>query len=313
MTSADQVSRLLALVPYLQRHADADLGQTAADFGISTAQLISDLGVLWYCGLPQGLPGDLIEIDMDAVAESGRIRLSNAEYLSRPMRFTPDEALSLVVALRAVAELVAEDSAEAVRTALAKLEAAAGTPHSATVAVSGGDLEVREVLTAAINAAVQVSFDYTDSGREPSHPTVAPARLIASDGFGYLQAWNPERGDWRTYRLDRIVEPQLSADAAPHLGEPPEFGPSWLERSPDAVPVTVTIAATAAWITEYIPVQEVRPGPDGIEVDLLVADPAWLRSLILRLGPALLAATPPEVWASAREAAADALAGYDAG
>lgn len=312
MTSADQVSRLLALVPYLQRHTNADLAQTAADFGISAEQLISDLEVLWYCGLPQGLPGDLIEIDMDAVAANGQIRLSNADYLSRPMRFTPDEALSLVVALRAVAELVAEDSAGAVRSALAKLEAAVETPHSATVAVAGGDLEVRDALTAAINAAVQVSFDYTDAAREPSHPTVAPVRLITSDGLGYLQAWNPERADWRTYRLERISAVGLTDEAMPELGEPPEFGPSWLERSPEAVPVTLTIAPAAAWITEYIPVQQVRPGAEGIEVDLLVADPAWLRSLILRLGPALRAAEPAQVWVSAREAAADALAGYDA-
>ncbi len=105
MTSAEQVARLLALVPYLQSHPDAELGTTADVFGVSTEQLLEDLNVLWYCGLPGGMPGDLIEIDMDTVAASGKIRLSNAEYLARPMRFTPDEAMSLVVALRAVREL----------------------------------------------------------------------------------------------------------------------------------------------------------------------------------------------------------------
>ena len=310
MTSADQVSRLLALVPYLQRHPDADLAETASHFGIGTQQLIADLGVLWYCGLPGGLPGDLIEIDMDAVAETGQIRLSNAEYLSQPMRFTPDEALSLVVALRAVAELVGDDAAEAVRSALAKLETAAGTPRSATVAVVGGAAGVRELLAQAITAKVQVSFDYIDAARESSHPTVAPIRLITSDGFGYLQAWSPQRGDWRTYRLDRIAEVTVTSQGIPAVGEPPEFGPGWLESSPDAVPVTLTVTAETAWIAEYIPVQQVRRTDAGVEVDLLVADPAWLRSLILRLGPALVAAAPEEVWGSAIDAANEALAGY---
>ena len=162
MTSADQVSRLLALVPYLQRHPDADLDETAQDFGISTKQLLADLDVLWYCGLPGGLPGDLIEIDMDAVHDSGRIRLSNADYLARPMRFTPDEALSLIVALRAVRELAAALPEDGVDTALAKLERASGASVAPRVAVSTGPARVREELTAAIEHRQVVEFDYTD-------------------------------------------------------------------------------------------------------------------------------------------------------
>ena len=48
----DQVSRLLALVPYLQARADVSLAQAAADFGVSPDQLRKDLKVLWMCGLP---------------------------------------------------------------------------------------------------------------------------------------------------------------------------------------------------------------------------------------------------------------------
>ena len=93
MTSASQVPRLLALVPYLQSHPDADLAETAAVFGVPPRQLVADLKVLWFCGLPGGAPGDLIEVDMDAL-DAGTIRLTNAEFLARPQRFTPEEALS---------------------------------------------------------------------------------------------------------------------------------------------------------------------------------------------------------------------------
>lgn len=75
------------------------------------------------CGLPGGLPGDLIEIDMDAAEEHGTIHLTNADYLARPMRFTLDEVMSLVVALRTVAEVATGDTAAAVGSALAELEA----------------------------------------------------------------------------------------------------------------------------------------------------------------------------------------------
>lgn len=313
MTSADQVARLLALVPYLQRHPDADLETTAGTFGVSTKQLLSDLDVLWYCGLPGGMPGDLIEIDMDAVNQSGRIRLTNADFLPRPMRFTTDEALSLLVALRAVRELAAPGQGDGVDTALAKLEAAAGASALPKVALSGGPVKVRDELAAAIQAGVLVELDYTDSGLEPSTPKVAPLRLIVRDGFGYLQAWNVARAGWRTYRLDRIDAVRVGEEPAADFGEPPEFGPGWLERSGEAQPVTLRLTSAAAWITEYIPIQAVRPCDIGVEVDLLVADPAWLRSLLLRLGDGLVQVIPEEASQSARKAAADALAAYRAG
>jgi proteasome accessory factor C len=312
MTSADQVSRLLALVPYLQLHPDADLGGTAGTFGVSTKQLLADLDVLWYCGLPGGLPGDLIEIDMDALNDSGRIRLSNAEFLGRPMRFTPDEALSLLVALRAVGELAGPDQGDGVDSALAKLEQAAGTSALPKVAVLGAPAPVRDDLAAAIEAGELVEFDYTDSGLEPSTPTVAPVRLLVRDGYGYLQAWNEEREGWRTYRLDRIDAVRRTGQATGGHGDAPEFGSGWLESSAEAMQVTLRLAASAAWITEYIPIQQVRRDGEVTEVDLLVADPAWLRSLVLRLGAGLVEVIPAEAAVSAQKAAAEALAAYRA-
>lgn len=311
MTSADQVARLLALVPYLQTHRDAELGDTAGVFGVSAEQLLADLDVLWYCGLPGGLPGDLIEIDMDTVAESGRIRLTNADYLTRPMRFTPDEAMSLVVALRAVRELAGGHLAQGVDSALAKLEHATGapTPH---VAVAGGTEEIRELLAAAIGGHVVVELDYTGAGLAPSSPRVAPAQLMVRDGFGYLQAWSLERTAWRTYRLDRISAVRATTDPAGDIGEPPEFGPGWLEQRPDAAEVTLRLAPEAAWITEYHPIRAMRKLAGSIEVDLLVADPAWLRALLLRLGGQVRGVVPAEAADGAREAAAEALLAYGA-
>ncbi|PFG16523.1 proteasome accessory factor C [Propionicimonas paludicola] len=314
MTSADQVSRLLALVPYLQHHPDAELEATAEVFGVSSRQLIADLNVLWYCGLPGGGPGDLIEIDMDAVTDSGRIRLSNADYLDRPMRFTPDEALSLVVALRTVRELAPASAAPGIDSALAKLEQATGTVAVTTkVAVASGSAELRDLLAQAISESVLVKLEYTDAGQELSTPVVAPVRLIVRDGFGYLQAWSLDRQAWRTYRLDRISSAEPTAQPAPALPEPPEFGPGWLEQRPEAAEVTLRLRTEAAWVAEYYPIRHVRRGEDWLEVDLLVADPGWLRSLLLRLGRAVLSIQPEQAGDAAAEAAAEALGAYQAG
>ena len=50
--------------------------------------LREDLSVLWMCGMPGLTPGDLIDIDMDAVDGEGVIHLSNADYLTRPLRLS---------------------------------------------------------------------------------------------------------------------------------------------------------------------------------------------------------------------------------
>jgi proteasome accessory factor C len=311
MTSADQVSRLLALVPYLQRNPDVDLAETAVAFGITTKQLLKDVDVLRYCGLPGGFPGDLIEIDTDAL-DSGRIRLSNAEFLNRPMRFTRDEALSLLVALRAVAEL-ADGEDGAVTSALAKLEQATETSQPPKVLLASGDAELRDELRSAIESKVLIELDYTDAGLEPSRPVVAPAQVFVRDGYAYVQAWNPERGDWRSYRLDRIGAMRRTEIVVGGLGEPPAFDVGWLENSAEAKTVTLCLAPRAGWITEYIPVSKARIGQEYVEVELLVADPAWLRSLLLRLGADVLSVTPADAAIGARTAAAEALLAYRAG
>src|SRR5674536_245762 len=90
-TSTDQVARLLALIPYLQARPGITLADAAAAFSISQKQLMADLWVAFMCGLPGGMPGDLIEVDMDAVEGEGVIRLSNAAVLSKPLRLAPHE------------------------------------------------------------------------------------------------------------------------------------------------------------------------------------------------------------------------------
>ena len=113
--------------------------------------MVSDLEVLWYCGLPGGLPGDLIEIDMDAVRAEGRIRLSNADYLPRPMRFTLDEVTSLVVALQAVRELAGDSATGSIDSLLTKLRKLTGEAEPRiAVSMAGGQADIRGVLADAI-------------------------------------------------------------------------------------------------------------------------------------------------------------------
>src|SRR5215211_8301612 len=129
----DQVARLLTLVPYLHSHPQVRLDETARAVGSTPEQVVKDLGVLFMCGLPGGFPDDLIDVDLDALEDpdegglrlEGVIRISNADYLARPLRLTPTEATAIIVALRALRASADETTRDVVDRTIAKLEAAA--------------------------------------------------------------------------------------------------------------------------------------------------------------------------------------------
>ena len=49
-----------------------------------------------------------------------------------------------------------------------------------------------------------VSFDYRDRADHASSRRVEPHSLVTVHGLWYLVAYDPDRDDWRTFRVDRI-------------------------------------------------------------------------------------------------------------
>ena len=68
------------------------------------AQMLKDLRVLYMCGLPGYGPGELIDINVEAIEDDpdGLVRVDNAEFLARPLRLGSNEASALIVALHAL-------------------------------------------------------------------------------------------------------------------------------------------------------------------------------------------------------------------
>lgn len=296
MTSGPQVARLLTLVPYLYQREYVDVAQAAADFHVTTAQILNDLQVLVMCGLPGGLPDDLIEIDLDLARHEGVIHLRNAP-VERPLRFTRGEAMSLIVAVEAVREVADAATAKAAQSVIDKLSALVGQAPPVRVDVVAGVDEVRTSLAAAIAQRSRVRLTYDGfSRRATTWPVVDPQRIDVVDGAAYLVAWSLGSG-WRHFRLDRIAAVEPFGDAERH-GDP-AVATGWF---PDADVVTLGVDESAAWIAEYYPTREVTPLTDGgVRVVLPVADPGFLTSLILRLGSQIRFVDPPS-------AADDALA-----
>lgn len=315
MRSFDQVARVLTLIPYLQAHPNSPLEEIADRLRITPAQVLKDLAVIWMCGLPGGLPGDLIEVDMEAATQSGVVNLSNAEVLARPMRFTPDEVFSLSVALQVLAELATGPQREVVATALAKLHQLAGVGRGVpvTVSVHPGADGVREQLTQALETGRRVRLTYDGSTRgRTTRPEVDPAALVLRDGVAYLRGYSLDRGDWRTYRLDRIADVAVLERGAEDHGALPAMPTGWFDDVAGATEVVLDLAPQASWLVEYDPTEQVEELPDGgVRARFRVVDPQWVTRRLLRLGAGVRSVDPPEAAALSVELAREALALQD--
>jgi proteasome accessory factor C len=317
----DQVARLLALVPYIQSHDEVSVQQAADDFGVPPTQIVRDLNVLWFCGLPGVGMGDLIEVDMEALEEAGVIRVSNADYLSRPLRLGSSEASALIVALRALRDGSDEAVRPVVDRTLAKLEAAAGDGAAMAARVDvrlpESDprmAELRETLQHAVDQGRQVSLGYYVPARDESTERVVdPLQLVSAEGHTYLDAWCHLAEDQRLFRLDRIsAAAMLESPSEPHPDVTPrDLADGLFQPSPDDMPATLLLEPAARWVAEYYPVESVSEAGHGrLRVTLRVGDPGWLTRLLLRLGDSATVESPAEVAQSVRRVAADALANY---
>lgn len=317
----DQVARMLALVPYLQDQQGVPVEQVAADFGVEAQTIVNDLNVLWFCGLPEAVTGDMIDVDMEALEVDGVVRLDNADYLRRPLRLTAREALALIVALRTLRDTVAPGEGDAVDRTLAKLESAAGDGAAAAEQVqlmdSPVDPAVRATAQQALVAGRRVHLTYLVPSRdETTERDVDPMRLVSAEGQTYLEGWCHLAEDVRLFRLDRVVAlTVLDHPATP----PPEAAPRDLsaglfQPGDSDVAAVLDLEPRARWIAEYHPVDEVEEGPDGhLRVRMRVGDTAWLRRLVLRGSGGVRVLEPATLASEVRDVARAALAAYPSG
>jgi proteasome accessory factor C len=305
----DQVARLLTLVPLLHAHGEMPLGAAAEALDVTPAQVLSDLKVLFMVGLPGGYPEDLIDVDLDALEgpggpnAAGMIRVSNADYLARPLRLSPTEATAMIVALRAMRDGAADDTREIVDRVLAKLEAAAAEGPAAARIDPGVDTReprltaLADRLRDAAERHVQVRLTYYVPSRdEESERLVDPRGVVSAQGMTYLDAWCHSAEAPRLFRIDRIASAEVTDQPIETPVEAPrDLSEGIFAQSEDTSLVTLRLAPPARWVVEYYPVEAVRTGNDGtLEVDLLVADDRWLLRLLLRLAPHASVLSPPE-------------------
>lgn len=316
-TATNRLSRLLTMVPWLLNHQGVEIEEVAREFGVTTAQIESDLALLFLCGTPGGYHGDLIEAEW----ESGRVFLGNADTIKRPLRLGVDEALALIVGLRALAAVPGIGERDAVVRALAKLEAATGSASTATARVQvvideGVGKEALALAQQALTARRRVHLRYLVPGRDEStERDVDPMRVINFDGQWYLEGWCRRAEDVRLFRLDRIESLTiLDADGTPPATAQPRNLDSgvFMPHADDQL-VRIALGPGATWVSDYYPTESVEPAEGGgAVVTLRTADTAWLRRLMWRLGSQATVLEPAELADEVKTGAREALEAYAA-
>ena len=313
-----RLSRLLTMVPWLLAHQGVEIDVAAREFAVSEDQLVADLELLFLCGLPGGMPDDLIE----ASWEDGKVVVGNADYIARPLRLTVDEALTLMVGLRALASTPGIAEHEAVTRALTKLEEATGAIGEASTRVRVSmDDGARESTLASARRAVagrrRVHLRYLVPGRdEVSERDVDPMRVVSLDAKWYLEGWCHLAEDVRLFRIDRIDRLDvLDVDGTPPpQAQPRDLGAAAFTPHDDDLEVVVETDRSGAWVADYYPTESVVELGDGRRrITLRVADPWWVRRLVWRMGGHVTVLAPDDLRASVASGADEALAAYAVG
>jgi predicted DNA-binding transcriptional regulator YafY len=231
--------RLLRLLSLLQGRRDWSGAELAERLQVTSRTVRNDVGRLRLLGY---------QVD-STTGTAGGYRLGAGAALP-PLLLDDEEAVAVAVSLHAAAGGTVTGIEEASLRALAKLQqmlpARLGhrieAVRAATVFVGGGAPAVESGTLTAIAAAIRDSerlrFDYR-GGRDAKAGVRAaePHRLVFTGRRWYLLAWDCDRDDWRTFRVDRI---------RPRTPNGPRFTP----REPpggDAAAHVVRGAGSTAW------------------------------------------------------------------
>ncbi|EKF23494.1 protein pafC [Mycolicibacterium hassiacum DSM 44199] len=316
MTAISQrLVRLLNMVPYFQANPRITLAEAARDLGVSVKQLRADLDQLWCCGLPGYGPGDLIDFEFSG----DTVEVTFSAGIDHPLRLTSPEATGILVALRALADVPGMVDPEAARSAIAKIESAAGAVGQGGQTAIEDPAPAESEAVAAVRRAVRddraLAIDYYSASRDVlTSRVVDPIRIVLVGDHSYLEAWCRSAEGVRLFRFDRIVDARVLDEPAapPVMQDQPDT--SLFDADPALPSATLRIDPSAAWLLDYYPLRDVRELPDGgWEARMTYASDDWMTRFVLGFGAAVRVLEPEPLARRVRDAATAALQAYEAG
>ncbi|NEC89152.1 YafY family transcriptional regulator [Streptomyces sp. SID12501] len=283
-------ARLLRLLSLLQAHREWSGPDLADRLGVTPRTVRRDVDRLRELGYPvDASPGT-----------GGGYRLGAGAELP-PLLLDDDEAVAVAVGLRTAAGQGIEGIGETSVRALAKLEQVlpdrlrrrVGALNAFTVPMLRGpqpsavDPAVLTELAHLCRDTELLRFEYRGHEGPVSRRTVEPHRLVCTERRWYLVAWDVDRADWRTFRVDRITPK-------------PPHGPRFAPRTPPADDLAAYVSqgvstrayASRAVVRLLVPLAEaaerISPSagtlePDGEEACLLRTGAANLDVMVIHV------------------------------
>ena len=307
-------ARLLHLLSLLQLRREWTGAALADRMSVTERTVRRDIGKLRTLGYPiSASPGT-----------AGGYQLGAGAQLP-PLLLDDEEALAVALGLSAVASGPVSGIGEASIRALAKLEQVlparlrpkfSSLRHSVSVlagpaaTASAVNPDILTAFSTAISERRVTAFRYQAFEAAEGRRMVEPYKLVSTGRRWYLVAWDTDRRDWRTFRVDRcqsipvprerfVPRPLPARDLAAYVQ-------AAITRSPYRYDVVLRIAAPLGAVAEKVPAEVAVLTADGPGHTLLRSGWDSLELPLIRmagLGIEFEILEPEEMRAQAREAA----------
>jgi predicted DNA-binding transcriptional regulator YafY len=306
-------ARLLGLLSLLQARTHWSGPELADRLEVGVRTVRRDVEKLRQLGYPvQATPG----VD-------GGYRLGAGASLP-PLLLDEEEAVAVAVGLRTATSVGVAGIEETSVRALAKLEQVLPSRLRRRVNAVGSftvpyqrstgpavEPETLALIAGACRDSERLRFRYRTHEGESSRRNVEPHRLVHTGRRWYLVAWDVDRGDWRTFRADRI-DGRPAPDRRFEPREPPAKDlAAYVSRGVasvrDRYQARVALHAPLADLAERVPHWAGTLESIDDHTTLLDAGADWLGGLavyIAQIGVDFEVLEPPELVEEVRSLAA---------
>jgi predicted DNA-binding transcriptional regulator YafY len=318
---ANTSARMLRLLSLLQTHRYWPGAELADRLEVSSRTLRRDVDRLRELGYP-----------VDAArGVAGGYQLQAGAAVP-PLLLDDEEAVAIAVGLRTAAAGAVAGFEETSVRALAKviqllpprLRKRIDALQAATApGVFGGgpalDAATLTTIALACRGEERLRFDYIPREGPGAARFVEPHRLVSLGRRWYLLAWDLDRGDWRSFRVDRLTGPALTgARFRPREipgGDPVAWLRSRLAAAPSRYEVSVLVVAEAERVRRHVAQWgTVEPvSAETCRLRMNVDDLGWPVMLLGLLGADFTVEAPTELVEQVREAGQTLLRGAGQG
>ncbi|GAB3632826.1 YafY family protein [Microbacterium shaanxiense] len=231
-----------------------------------------------------------------------------------PLTLSEEEAAAVIMGLKEIASGASATSGDAAISAMAKIVqvlperirrridslrslsiAPAGDPRASIT-----DVVALTTVALACRDHDALRFTYRARNGEVTERNVHPHRTVSTDALLYLIAWDLDRADWRTFRIDRIDDPtrtrQKFTPRTVPFTDPVAYVRDQIRSTPARYAIHATVQAPAQRVTQEIAHYGVVDPIDdaSCEVHLPADSLDWATFCLGAIGAPFVVHGPPE-------------------